>query len=265
MRKGSIQQVFVAVDAIQDDVICLEGSGRQHREYRAALEIGSINFTLKSEQEQEAILASYAACLNGLSHPMQVLILVRPLDLEPYLQSVRAGRQVGCAGDRDEHALLDRLTEEYVAFVKGLAMSRTLLTRRFLVVIPADAPGAIQRDRFLSQLQLVFRHPRQALGSAHHWRQEFSIACQQLDLRTEALMAEFARMGLAARRLPTQELVAVYQQMIAPERAATYPVDEERCAVLLTPSHSQPIEPILMGIPKDGREPEGVMGKEVSR
>src|SRR5579884_3116571 len=115
MRKGSVQQAFVTVEDVLGDVLCLRGAHPHSREYRAVVAVESINFALKSEREQEAILAAYAAFLNGLNFPMQVLAQVRPLALQPYLLHVQAER----ARAREQEtataatAVWDQLTEEY--------------------------------------------------------------------------------------------------------------------------------------------------------
>ena len=95
--------------------------------------ISSVHFALKSEKEQEAMLAAYAAVLNGISYPLQILTQVRPLNLAPYLALVREERARTRVQEHDAEmtALWDRLTEEYIAFVTGMTSaaddSRTAL------------------------------------------------------------------------------------------------------------------------------------------
>lgn len=103
MAPASAQLHHVAVREILDDVVCLAPLGAPpprregaradaalRRDYRAVLAVSSVNYTLKSEGEQEAITASYQAFLNGLAFPVQVLVRVVPLDLGPYLARLRA-------------------------------------------------------------------------------------------------------------------------------------------------------------------------------
>src|SRR5206468_1703336 len=106
---------------------------------RAVLEVGSVNFALKSEAEREAIVAGYAAFLNGLTHPIQVLVLVLPVDLDRHLADLeRRARE-------ELSALLADLARDHVAYLRRLARNRTLLERRFFVVIPARAEGHDRR------------------------------------------------------------------------------------------------------------------------
>src|SRR5687768_7596147 len=72
---GSVQTAHVDVEAIEEDVLHLAG-----REYRAVLEVSSLNFALQGEREREVTVAGYAAFLNALTHPLQILVRILPLD-----------------------------------------------------------------------------------------------------------------------------------------------------------------------------------------
>ena len=132
-RLASVQELL-PLDEIAGDVLRLRGG-----DYRAVLQAGSVNFALKSETEQESILAGYRRFLNGLAYPLQVLVRVVPTDVEGYLAGVRAAR----AGSDT----LRRLALDHEAFVRRIARERTLLDRRFYVVVPAGMDGAFERTR----------------------------------------------------------------------------------------------------------------------
>ena len=85
-RPASVQEQL-PLQEIRDDVVRLRGG-----EDRAVLETGSVNFALRSEPEQEAILAGYRRFLNGLDYPLQVLVRVVPTDVERYLAGLRGAR-----------------------------------------------------------------------------------------------------------------------------------------------------------------------------
>ena len=50
-------------------------------QYRAVLEVSGIHFGLQGDTEQEAIVGGFAAFLNSLSFPAQVLVRVLPIDI----------------------------------------------------------------------------------------------------------------------------------------------------------------------------------------
>lgn len=199
-RRASVQELL-PLDAIVDGVLCLRGN-----HYRAALEATSINFALKSESEQEAILAGYRAFLNALDYPLQVLVRVLPTDVETYLAALR--RRLATSAD----ASLRRLALDHEAFVRRLARERTLLTRRFYVLIPAGLDGAFAGR--------ALRWPWQS-GRLREPRRGLKAAAGQLDLRCREVSQGLAGFGVATRRLGSDELAWLWRDTLAAEPRRT--------------------------------------------
>jgi len=74
----------VDIEGIWDGILLLP-----ERQYRVALNVSSVNFELKSEAEQDALIETYQSFLNSLSYPMQIIIRIRELDLDKYLEEFR--------------------------------------------------------------------------------------------------------------------------------------------------------------------------------
>ena len=192
-QRASVQTAHIGLEAIEDDVMRISG-GR----YRAVLEVSSINFALQSEAEQEAIVAGFAAFLNGLSFPVQILVRAVPIDLEGYLRALE--RQA--LGLPEELADLAR---DHAAFVRGLARSRTLLERRFYLIVPAEEEGP-------------------AAGSPWSpWRRKQGTAggsvLPRLAFRCDEVERELGRCGLTVRRLTSAELARLLHGCWCPELA----------------------------------------------
>src|SRR5919106_4893496 len=132
-RRAGVQELL-PIEDIVEDVICLRGG-----DYRAVLEVQSINFALKSETEQEGIIAGYKAFLNALSYPLQVVVRILPTDVEAYLDGLR--QRPRARGDET----LRRLALDHESFVRRLAREGSLLERRFYVVIPAVLEGIFEK------------------------------------------------------------------------------------------------------------------------
>ena len=193
-RPGSVQTSHVGVEAIADDVLHLTGG-----EERAVLEVTSLNFALQGEREQAATVASFAGFLNSLTFPVQVLVRVLPLDVDGYLLELdRRSRHLGDG--------LAELARDHLAYLRRLARSRTLLERRFYLVVPAQAPVAEHRGR-----GWPFGRRVERLGPA--------AARRQLTVRCEELARQLARCGLAARRLSDVELAQLLYACWCPELA----------------------------------------------
>jgi hypothetical protein len=98
---GSVQQQFLHLKGVVNgDVLSLHSAaaarGRERTlmfpspsdEFRAVLEVGSINYQLFSPQEQEAVIAHYRSLIASLHYPIQILVRVLLVDLEPYLRAI---------------------------------------------------------------------------------------------------------------------------------------------------------------------------------
>jgi hypothetical protein len=201
-RRPSAQSAHLRVEEIAEDAVHL-GAG----EYRAVLEVGSINFALASAAEQEALLASFAAFLNSLTFPIQIVVRVLPLDLERYLGELERRARV------ELPEALGDLAREHVAFLRRLARNRTLLERRFYVVVPAHSS---------------------AEGGRRLWplaRRELSAdvagARRQLTFRVEEVARELGRCGLPTRRLTSSELAELYYACWCPELARVQRIRQE--------------------------------------
>ncbi len=191
-RRASVQTAFLGLKEIEEGVVRLRGG-----EQRAVVEASGINFALLGEGEQEATIAGFAAFLNGLTFPVQILIRATPLDLEAYLTGLeqRAARDLA-----DGLAVLAR---DHLAYLRRLARNRTLLERRFYVVVPADA-GA----------------PRAARPWPFAGRQDRvdpTAVRRQLTFRCEEVVRHLGRCGLAVRRLESVELARLYYACWCPE------------------------------------------------
>ncbi len=191
-RGDSIQTVHLDLEAIEDDVVHLVGG-----QYRAVLEVGSVNFALQGEVEREATLAGFAAFLNGLSFPVQLVLRALPIDLERYLADLerRALHLPGRLAD---------LARDHVAFLRRLARSRTLLERRFYLVVPAGSDDA-------TRAALPWK--RTAEG------RDLEEVRKQLTFRCEEVRRQLGRCGLAVRRLDSVELARLLYACWCPELA----------------------------------------------
>lgn len=197
MKAASVQAVRLGIAAIQHDVVELADG-----EYRAVLEVSGAARPFDDDVRLEGVLAGFATFLNGLSYPVQILVRATPVDLSRYLATLEErGRQV-------EGQLAD-MARDHTAFVQALARQRTLLERRFYVVVPAESAPPL---RWTSRLGRARRS-----GMDFEARRE--AARRQLTFRCDDVRRQLARCGLSARRLGDLELAQLYLTCWSPERA----------------------------------------------
>src|ERR1035437_4113699 len=74
----------IAIDGARDGILILSNN-----QYRAILQVSSLNFELKSEDEQDAIIETYERFLNSVGTSLQILIRTREIDMDKYLEDLR--------------------------------------------------------------------------------------------------------------------------------------------------------------------------------
>jgi len=189
-RHGSVQEML-PLEEIVEGILCLRGG-----DYRAVIQAQSINFALKSEEEQEAVMAAYRSFLNSLSHPVQMLVRVLPTNIEPYLKGFRTN-----VTTRANSEAIRRLAIDHELFVRRLARERTLLERRFYLVIPSghgDGEGH-------AGVRLPWRRP-----SRQRNEQQLAVSAAQLDARCHELAQGLTSFGVSSRRLRSEELAELW-------------------------------------------------------
>ena len=207
-HRTSIQQAKLFLEGVQDGVVVLSGE-----EYRLILEVFALNFDLKSPTEQEAIVECFRAFLNSLTYPIQILVRIERLDVEGYASFVRK-RAAEVA-----EPVLRELALAQLTLVRELANSRLLLGRRFFVVISATATPRPATSGVLGWAR-VRRDGREDSTS------QLASARRQLVLRSEEVARGLSAVGLRSRPLGTQDVLALYRDILSPGLARIQPLHE---------------------------------------
>lgn len=260
MRKpklASVQQQYVRVREVQGDVLCLWAPSAPTRStYRTILEIAPINFLLKAEEEQLALLDRYGALLKALTFPLQIIVRNQPLDLRPYLAQIqdqaRTFQETGESRNvrSQESVCWPELAQDLETLLKRLGSQHTLLTRTCYLVIPA--PDALEPARARLPWRTKQRRIRE---EALRFR-----ALQELAVRVEMLEHGLQSLGLLSRRLAGGEIARFYQSCLTPLRAQQHPLSDAQLQVAgrlpsvkrpfpLTKEECTIFEPILQDIP----------------
>lgn len=230
---GSVQRRFVAAREAQQDVLCLQSAAAPDaRDYVAILEVPGINFLLEGAEEQLIVTESFQHFLAGLSHRIQILMRVLPLNLTPYLRlltppahvlaALTQRREDGSGPALDVETVLSvwrELAASQLALLRSLTADRTLLERHFYVVIPADQ--VLSKEGGMLETLGFARKKRRLRRAA-----EFERARQQLALRVSETARQFADMGLVCRRLPDKELIRLSHSCLMPRRAMRHPLPD---------------------------------------
>lgn len=201
--KVASTQKYLDISEIRDNTIILRDSS-----LRAVLLVSSINFALKSEEEQKATIQSYVQFLNYLKYPLQIVIQSRKLNIDRYLNQIAEKEK------KQTNELLKMQTMEYRQFVKELLELGEIMSKRFYVIVPYS-PGTDKKKSFLDRLSGIFS----PLISIRLKEEKFQRLKMELDKRVETVISGLIEMGLNAIILDTQALVELYYNTYNPEVA----------------------------------------------
>jgi len=107
----------------QSTVLVNDGSFRQ------IIMVGGVNFSLKSETEQNIITQAYQTFLNSIDFPLQILIHSRKVNIEKYIETLSARKEI------EQSPILQNQIDEYSKFVQGFVEKNAIMEKVFLVVV----------------------------------------------------------------------------------------------------------------------------------
>ena len=193
-RKASARKQ-IDIQGVKDGVLMLS-----HNQYRAILSVSPVNFELKSEDEQDAIIDTYESFLNSVGCPLQILVRTREIDMDKYLENLEANKQ------NEQEAIYRTQLEHYGEFIRGLITTNKILTRNFYVIVPYTSNGKI----------------------------DFAGIKEQLNLKVDIVRKGLARLGMSSRSLTDLEILDLFYSFYSPEQAKVQPFSKRALELLHT-------------------------------
>ena len=204
-QSAAATQEFLPVEAIRDGVVILRGG----EGLRAVLMTSSLNFALKSEEEQDALTAAYQDFLNSLDFSIQFVVSSRRLNIQPYLDTL-ASRQ------REEtQELIKVQITEYIEFVRTFVELTQIVAKTFYVIIPFQPSIVERRSGILRGLTSFFERGGRG-AEAGEGGDEFAKFKSQLLQRVDAVSVGLQRLGLRVAQLSTEELIELFYGLYNP-------------------------------------------------
>lgn len=196
-------QIYLRVAEIHDNVLVLKNGG-----VRAVLRCSSVNFNLKSEEEQNAIIYSYQSFLNTLDFPIQIIVRSKRLDIDNYLTKLRE------LAEKQTNPMLQKQTFDYAEYVQKLVEYANIMEKDFLVIVPYDP----YRAQKVNLIQKVLQHlgPRDTYGEVKRRHEEFDQLRKGLSQRVNVVKSGLENVGLQIKQLETQELIELFYNIYNP-------------------------------------------------
>ena len=203
----SASQSFLEVKDIREGVLVLKNGS-----IRGVLMVSSLNFALKSEEEQTAIIYAFQSFLNSLDFFCQIVIQSRNINITPYLDSIKD------LEERQTNELLRKQTASYREFIKNMVVGDVVMTKNFFVVVPY----ALMEIFGIKSAGQQFNPFKNISGNQKEQEmkdEDFQRCKTQLWQRMEYLAMGLRRCGLEAVPLTTPELIELFWSIHHPDQA----------------------------------------------
>lgn len=202
-------QEFVPIKEIHNNTVILNDGS-----LRAIIMVSSINFALKSRDEQSAIIYQFQNLLNTLDFPIQIYVQSRRLDIRPYLTLLKERE----AAQTNE--LLRVQTREYIEYIRLLADSTNIMSKSFFVVVPyqgtANIPTASQVGR-----GFFAKNKKESRSEKERRLETVEELIVQLNQRVQIVEQGLIRTGVRTVRLASEELIELYYKLFNPGEVTT--------------------------------------------
>jgi len=190
---------IIEIVDIKDNTVLLKNGS-----LRLVMEISAINFELRSEQEQAAIIQSFQNFLNSIDFPIQIVVGSLRYNIDDYIASVQASTSALT------NELLRLQAEEYMKFVKELSTLANIMSKKFYIVVPFYVVETVDRGGILGSITGIFKSAKSISGISP---EKFAAYQNQLVQRAELIYDSLVGSGLHARIIERDELMSVYNQL----------------------------------------------------
>ncbi len=200
-------QQFLPIQDVRDGIAVLENG-----QMCIVLLATSINFALKSTDEQEAILSQFQTFLNTLDFSLQFYIQSRRLDIRPYMEILRA-QEVHQYND-----LMKVQLREYMEFIRAFTEEVDIMSKNFFVVIPYTPTASVDTSQLKKVLNFGEKKQSPEIDPA-----KFVEHRSQLEQRVTVVEQGLARIGIRTAPLGTDELIELYYHIFNPQDMSSAP------------------------------------------
>lgn len=198
-QKTKAAQEFVPIKEVRGGVMILKDGTLV-----GALLASSLNFALKSQEEQEAIILQFQNFLNSLDFSVQFFVQSRKLDIRPYIALLEERLKA------QTEDVMKIQVKEYIEFIKNFTERASIMSKHFFVVVPYSPPIVDLRKtikrRLFSEERLAAR--KEEIG--------FEEERTQLEERIAVVEQGLAGSGIRTAPLGTEEVIELLYKEFNP-------------------------------------------------
>jgi len=200
IQNSPASQEFVPIKEVRNGIAILNNGS-----LRAIMLASSINFALKSQEEQRAVITQFQNFINSLDFSVQMSVQSRNLDIDPYLDKLNQQYK------REDNQLLQTQIQEYIEFIRTFTDDADIMRKAFFVIIPYNRAVINQDGGIMDTLRgLVGSNQNQTTD------EEFEEAHSQLNQRIGIVEQGLVRTGVRVTQLETEETIELFYQLLNP-------------------------------------------------
>lgn len=199
-KPSTTTQKYLDIAEIRDDIVVMKDGT-----LRAVLLVSSVNFSLKSQDEQAAIMQGYVSFLNSLDAPLQICIQSRKLNVDDYLERLKQQQL------EQKNELLREQIGDYRQFITELVELGEIMQKKFFVIVPYN-PATNKRKGFFARVGEVLS----PLATVRLKDERFKERKKELMVRVSAVQASLNSMSVSSVMLDTQSLIELYYSTYNP-------------------------------------------------
>jgi len=197
---SATSQQFIPVEQIREGVMVMKD-----KSLKAILMVSSINFALKSEEEQSAVVFNFQNFLNSLDFSCQIIVSSRKVNITGYIDKIRT------LENEQKNELLKIQTADYRKFIEEIVAEGSIMSKNFYVIVPyhplIEIAGASSSKK------------SQTPSAANLTEQNFQTGKYQLWQRMEYVSLGLKRCGLKSIPLNTEDIVELLWSLHHPKQS----------------------------------------------
>ena len=203
MNGQAYSQQFLPFSEIKEGVLILRSGG-----LRGILMVSSINFALKSSDEQQAIIYQFQNFLNSLDFTTQILVQSRRVNMTGYLERLKK------LEEQQTNELMKAQTSDYRQFITDILNKGVIMGKSFYIIVPytlAEVQGTVSAAREMLRKKDQVKQVMSA--------EAFQRARMQLIQRMEFVAIGLRRCELEAVPLTSPEIIELFWSLHQPTSA----------------------------------------------
>ncbi len=190
-------QQFMPAEQIREGVMIMKD-----KSLKGILLVSSLNFALKSEDEQMAIIYQFQNFLNSLDFSCQIVVNSRKVNITGYIDKIKD------LESKQKNELLKIQTAEYRTFIEEIIANGSIMSKSFYVVVPYYP---------MTELPNISAGGKES--KTNLTEKKFQNGKYQLWQRMEYVSLGIRRCGLKSATLGSEELIELLWGLHHPKQA----------------------------------------------